>query len=140
MPRKEDAAAGGFVKTIFFSLGSVLFTFLTGCASTATGKAGAGISYSELGAVAEIRIDAAKLEDSSEKVFQRYGIENIQSEANDRNRSIAGITGDQDSNVRVAILSEGSSSKINVTATNGPVYWNHDYARDMLLEILAQSR
>lgn len=112
---------------------------LAGCAAAAAGAAGAAgaIAYSERGAETQLEASLAEITRATEDVFADLGLTITERDVEDGGDEVELTASSGEMRVVVDIEREGSGlTSVEVTAREGTLQYDRDYAEDVLRRIM----
>lgn len=115
-----------------------LSTAFGGCAAAAVGAAAGAagaIAYTERGAGSQVNVTVAEATAAAEATFEDMGIAVTGRETEEGEVEIRGERGGMDVNVHIE-REDAGMTQIDVTAREGALDYDRDYARSVLTQIL----
>lgn len=122
---------------IRFLIAAFVIPLVAGCAAAAAGAAGAAgaIAYNERGAESQVEATVAAVERATENVYADLGLAISDRDVESDEVELTGRSGDM--RVVADIEDEGNGlTSIEVTAREGTLDYDRDYAEDVLRRIL----
>ena len=121
---------------------SLMLAATSGCLAAAGAGLGAGIYLSDRGAESLVSVPIQKAFAASQGVFQEMGITEVKTSGeqtgSSEERQLEGKRGDK--NVKVTLRTEGESTRVEVVASEDMVVWDKELARQVLEQIVKNTK